>query len=97
MLLALLIISDYCLAAASAPLTVFKDYSPAGIIVMQVWLLLKLNTVENKVTAIKDIQVDVKGHERRLTLAEPKIKRAHERCDEHKEKFDNLEKRGFSS
>jgi len=50
-----------------------------------IWILVKLTRIETKVgmaeKADEDVAKDIKDHEKRLTLAEPKIARAHERLD----------------
>ena len=85
------------------PLALFNEYSPAGMFVMLVWVLLKLVKIDTKVEAIKDIKKVQDADHDRIVLMKPKVERAHERCDEFKEKFkDNdsrfkeIEKRGFT-
>ena len=59
-----------------------------------VWILIKLTKVETKVEAIAKHEDQLKDHEKRLTLAEPKLKRAHQRCDEHETRLDKFSNKG---
>ena len=72
------------------PLELFNQIMGPISGALLVWILIKLTKVDTKVERIAKFEDDIKDHEKRLTLVEPKASRAHERQD-------NLEKKGFSS
>jgi outer membrane murein-binding lipoprotein Lpp len=46
-------------------------------------LIIAVTRLEATVRANESMKEDVKDHEKRITILEPKVKRAHERIDEH--------------
>lgn len=46
-------------------------------------LILAVGKLEATVEANNTLKDDIKDHERRITILEPKVSRAHERIDEH--------------
>ena len=62
-----------------------------------VWILIKLTRVETKVERIASHELQLRDHEVRLSKTEDSTKRAHERCNDHKQQFKDLEKREAST
>jgi hypothetical protein len=46
-------------------------------------LIVAVTRLDATVKANENIKADIKDHERRITILEPKVQRAHERLDEH--------------
>lgn len=79
------------------PAMIMGAFTDLGGLGLLIWILLKQVKLETRLEVLNDIKKVQKGDHEDLVTLKPAVKRAHERCDKHDKRFDNLDKRGLSS